>query len=251
MTNKPTNMQESHPISGDFSQDKSPHQEPPVSDLEARVSEHSSETSDSLQDHLSEKNQGKKGGKTAKAKQAEQMPPVQSDQEVGAQDAGSDHDSDALNQLKDQLLRAMAEMENLRRRSARELADRVKYAPGELARDLLPVADNLDRALSSLDAEARAADERLEQFAAGIEAIARDFLAAFEKNGIHRLDPLDQPFNPSEHEAMLKVQDDSRPPGTVVQVMQAGYILRDRLLRPAMVGVAEGGAPPTKVDEKA
>ncbi len=251
MHDKPANTKESQSISGDFSQDKAFDQETSAPDLESQPAGDSSQSPDSSPGPLpgeTHQKQSNQTGETQGVKEHPEDQPAQIDK--AAEGDVPDHSAE-IARLKDQLLRAMAEMENLRRRSTRELEDRVKYAPGELARDLLPVADNLDRALSSLDAEARAADERLEQFAAGIEAISRDFLAAFEKNGIRRLDPINQPFNPSEHEAMLKIQDDSHPPGTVVQVMQAGYILRDRLLRPAMVGVAEGGAQPKRVDEKA
>lgn len=144
--------------------------------------------------------------------------------------------------LKDQTLRALAEAENTRRRAERERVEASKYGPVGLARDLLSVADNLRRALDSLPEEARAQEEHgVRDFITGVEMIEKSLLAAFAKQGIEKLEPLGEPFDHAAHQAMFELEDPEKPAGTVVQLMQAGYRLHDRLLRPAMVGVSKGG----------
>jgi molecular chaperone GrpE len=147
-----------------------------------------------------------------------------------------------LAETKDRLLRALAETENVRRRAERERADASKYGAGTLAKDLLNVADNLRRALDSAPAE-QIADERLRTLLEGVAATERELLAAFERNGIRRIDPLGERFDHNLHQAIFEVESSGRPPGTVVQVLQPGYVMHDRLLRPAMVGVAKGQPP--------
>lgn len=144
--------------------------------------------------------------------------------------------------LKDQALRALAEAENTRKRAERDRAEAAKYGPVGLARDLLSVADNLRRALDSLPAEARAQEENgVRNFIAGVEMIEKDLLAAFANQGIEKLEPLGELFDHATHQAMFELEDAEKPAGTVVQLLQAGYRLHDRLLRPAMVGVSKGG----------
>ena len=150
--------------------------------------------------------------------------------------------------LKDQLLRAMAETENLRRRAEREREDTAKYAIAGFAREILAVGDNLHLALTNIPAEARAADKWLDNLAVGVEATERELLAVFERFGIRRIDPLGEPFDPNYHQAMTEVPGTGKPAGTVVQVMRAGYVIHDRLLRPAMVAVAKGEAEAPQVD---
>jgi molecular chaperone GrpE len=147
--------------------------------------------------------------------------------------------------LKDQLLRALAETENLRRRSQRERADVAKYAAVPMLRDLLAVADNLSRAIESVPAEECTGDPRLETLLAGVKLTEKELNAVLERHNVVKLDPMGEPLDPHRHEAMFEVPDESRPNGTVVQVVQAGYVLHDRLLRPARVGVSRGG--PAKV----
>ncbi len=142
--------------------------------------------------------------------------------------------------LKDQLLRALAEQENIRRRAQREREDAVKYAAQKFANDLLSVADNLRRALESAPA---AQDEFTKTLLAGVAATERELLGAFEKHGIRRLDPAGEKFDHNFHQAIFEVEQTGKPAGTVVQVLAPGYLLRDRLLRAAMVGVAKGNAP--------
>jgi len=142
-------------------------------------------------------------------------------------------------ELKDQLLRALAEAENTRRRTRREIEDTAKYAVANLAKDLLAAPDNLRRALDAIPAEGRQSDELLDRLAAGVELVEREIHAIFERHGIKRIDPLGQPFDHNFHQALFEVTTAEQPPGTIVQVLAPGYVIHDRLLRPAMVGVAK------------
>ena len=146
------------------------------------------------------------------------------------------------NDLKDKLLRTLAEMENLRRRAEREVADARSYAVTRFARDMLNVADNVRRALENVPAEAReAADGPFKALIEGIDLTERDLLNILERHGVRRLDPQGQKFDPNLHQAMFEVQNPDVPTGTVVQVVQSGYVIGERVLRPALVGVAKGG----------
>lgn len=153
-------------------------------------------------------------------------------------------------ELEDKLLRSRADMENMRSRLTREMDEKAKYAATALARDILTAADNLQRALDCISPEAREQDEALETFAAGVEAIEREMLAAFGNHNIRKIEPVDEKFNPEFHQAMFEVENTGRAPGTVVEVVQPGYLLHDRLLRPAMVGVAKGEPSEESVDTK-
>ena len=142
--------------------------------------------------------------------------------------------------LKDQMLRAMAEAENTRRRAARDREDASKYAVAGFAKDMLDVADNLRRALEAVPADTAATDEVMKSLSTGVEATERQLLAALERAGIKKLDPLDETFDPNFHQVMFEVENTGKPAGTVVQVIQAGYTIHGRLLREALVGVAKG-----------
>jgi len=144
-----------------------------------------------------------------------------------------------LAEAKDRALRAVAEVENYRRRAEKEREDTAKYAITGFAREMLTVADNLRRALESQPADL---PESLKAFVSGVELTERELLAIFERAGIVKLSPEGQPFNHDLHQAIFEVEDAGKPAGSVVQVLQSGYTLKDRLLRPAMVGVAKGGA---------
>jgi molecular chaperone GrpE len=137
-------------------------------------------------------------------------------------------------------LRALAETENVRRRAQRERADAEKYAISRFAEGLVSVADNLRRALDSLP-ENEARDDRTRGLLEGVAATERELLAAFERHGLKRLDPQGERFDHNLHQAVFEVENTGRPAGTIVQVLQPGYVLQDRLLRPAMVGVTKGG----------
>lgn len=145
-------------------------------------------------------------------------------------------------ELKDRLLRTLAEMENLRRRTEREVADSRTYGISTFARDLLGVSDNLRRALEAIGPDARAAlAPPMASFVEGVELTERELLKVLEKHGVRRFDPMGEKFDPNVHQAMFEVPDPSAPAGTVAQVVQAGFMIGDRVLRPALVGVAKGG----------
>jgi len=144
--------------------------------------------------------------------------------------------------LKDRLLRTLAEMENLRRRTEREVADARIYGVTNFARDILAVADNMERALKALDDELREkADAGLKALLDGVELTERELIKAMEKHGVNKIEPLGQKFDPNLHQAMLEIPDASVTAGTVVQIMQPGYTIGERVLRPALVGVSKGG----------
>jgi len=149
-------------------------------------------------------------------------------------------------EMRDRLLRTMAEMENLRRRTEREKADTARYAISNFARDVLTVGDNLKRTIDHVPAEAAAQDPALKSFLEGVELTERELLNVLERHGVTRIDPRGQRFDPNSHQAMYEVQNAEVPEGTVVDVMQSGYVIGDRCLRPALVAVAKGGAKPAK-----
>lgn len=142
-------------------------------------------------------------------------------------------------QLKDQLLRSLAESENTRKRAQREREDAFKFSISGFARDLLPVADNLRRALGSADLAALPEGDPLKGFLAGVEMTEKQLLTAFERHGLKRIEAKGGKFDSHYHQAMLEVPSEAVPPGTVLEVMQEGYLLHDRLLRPALVSVAK------------
>ncbi|MGH6715707.1 MAG: nucleotide exchange factor GrpE [Bradyrhizobium sp.] len=149
-------------------------------------------------------------------------------------------------EARDKMLRTLAEMENLRKRTSREVADARVYGITGFARDVLEIADNLQRALDAVPTEARAsADPGLKALIDGVELTERSLHNALEKNGVKKLDPSGGKFDPNFHQAMFEVPDPSVPAGTVVQVVQAGYTIGDRVLRPALVSVSKGGARQT------
>jgi molecular chaperone GrpE len=150
--------------------------------------------------------------------------------------------ADEASDLRDRLLRTMAEMENLRRRTEREKADTAKYAVSNFARDVLTVGDNLHRVIEHVPAEAAANDPALKSFLEGVELTERELLNMLERHGVKKIDPVGQRFDPNNHQAMYEVPNAEVPEGTVVDVMQAGYTIGDRCLRPALVAVAKGGA---------
>ncbi len=180
-------------------------------------------------------------------------------QEPGEGDADADEDADAnevvdLNpllriaeleneaaELKDKLLRALAESENVRRRALRDRQDAAKYGIANFAREMLGVADNLRRALDHVDAEARKESEAIENLAAGVEMTERAMLDAMERSGVKPIEAMGQKFDHNFHEAMFEAPDPTKPSGTVIQELEKGYMLADRLLRPARVGVSKGG----------
>ena len=150
-----------------------------------------------------------------------------------------------LAELKDQNLRALAETENVRRRVQRDRDEALKFATTGFAKDLLPVADNLRRALEAIPKDALEKDEALRNFATGVEMTERLLLAALDRHQVKRIEALGQKFDSNLHQAMFEVPGSGQPAGTVVQVLEAGYTIHDRLLRPALVGIAKAEAAPS------
>ncbi|QCN97480.1 nucleotide exchange factor GrpE (plasmid) [Azospirillum argentinense] len=151
-----------------------------------------------------------------------------------------------VSHLKDRLLRALAEQENMRRRAERDREEAVRFAASGFARDVLPSADNLRRAIETVPMEFAAAEVWVQNLMAGLVATEKALLDAFEKHGILRIDPVPgEPFDPHRHQAMFEVENSGLPAGTVAQVLQPGYAQHERLLRPALVGVAADGTGPS------
>lgn len=176
--------------------------------------------------------------------------------QTGTGPAGSDVEALAAaiaerDEFKDRLLRTLAEMENMRRRTEREVADARSYAVTNFARDVLNVADNVRRALESVPAEARStAEGALKGLIEGIDLTERDLAKTLERHGVKVVAPEGQRFDPNRHQAMFEVPNTEVPSGTVVQVVQTGYVIGDRTLRPALVGVSKGGPKPEAGKDK-
>ena len=145
-------------------------------------------------------------------------------------------------ELKDRVLRGLAEMENLRRRTEREIADARAYGVANLARDMLTVADNLARTLQAVPAGAREADPALQTLVEGVELTERDLQAALGRHGVTKLSPQGEKFDPNFHQAMFEMPHETVPAGAVAEVIQAGWKIAERVLRPALVGVSKGAA---------
>ena len=163
-------------------------------------------------------------------------------------DAGDDEEESAaealallqseVDEAKQQVLYARAETQNVRRRLEKEKEEARAYASTGFARDVLSVADNLSRAIEAIPAELRE-DDKLKGLVAGIEATQRELDKVFTQNGITRIAAMGMPLDPNQHQAMMEIPSDDAEPGTIVQEMQSGFMIKDRLLRPAMVGVAK------------
>jgi molecular chaperone GrpE len=147
--------------------------------------------------------------------------------------------------LKDRWLRAQAEVENIRKRAEREREEAAKYSITKLARDIVAVGDNFQRAIDAVPAAAAESDPALKSFLEGVTMTERELLNALDRHGIRRVQPLNEPFNPHLHKAVAQVPRTDVPSGTIVEVYQAGYMIEERVLRPAMVGVAQGGPKPS------
>ncbi len=145
-----------------------------------------------------------------------------------------------LEEARQQILYAQAETQNIRRRLEKEAQDARAYGATNFARDILSVADNLSRALDAIP-EAMRDDEANKGLVVGLEATQRELMAVFERNGIKRIAAMGMPLDPNQHQAMVELPSDEVEPGTIVQEMQAGYMIKERLLRPAMVAVAKKG----------
>ena len=158
----------------------------------------------------------------------------------------------AVDELRDKFLRAVAETDNVRKRAERDVADARAYGIAGFARDVLSVADNLSRALGAVTPEQRAsADETLKALLDGVDLTRREMHNILQKHGVRELEPQGEKFDPNFHQAMYEVPDPQVPAGTVVQVVQTGYAIGERVLRPAMVAVAKGGAKAANAPESA
>jgi len=190
------------------------------------------------------------GAETPVDAAAEAEPDSDTGTEEGAESGQSVEVLEAENEeLNDKLLRALAEAENVRRRAVRDREDAAKYAIANFAREILTVADNVKRALASADADPVEQKDALMNIIVGMEMIERDMLATFERFNIASIDALGQKFDHNLHEAMFETDNPDQPTGTVIQVLETGYTLNKRLLRPAKVGVTKGGPKETKPAE--
>ena len=183
---------------------------------------------------------------TEQTARAEEEAPETAAADAGPAPAPSPAPSTALErehaEMRDRLLRTLAEMENLRKRTDREVADSRIYGVASFARDMLGVADNIRRALDAVPPELRqSAEASVKALIEGVDLTEREFLKALEKNGIRQFSPQGEKFDPNLHQAMFEVPDTTVPAGSVVQVVQPGYMIGERILRPALVGVSKGG----------
>ena len=168
---------------------------------------------------------------------------IEGEQEHVGEEPPEEAEPDEVAELKDKLLRSLADMENLRRRSQKDREDALKYGISNFARDMLSVADNLRRAIDSLPPDEEPGT--LSGFIEGVVLTEKEMLSGFERHGIDRIDPVDEKFDPRFHEAMFELPTADAGPGTVVQVLEVGYRIHDRLLRPAKVAVAKEPAEPS------
>jgi len=171
-------------------------------------------------------------GDVAQPEDAQQPEMVPAEQVTAALEAASD--------FKDKMLRALAEMENLRKRTEREVTDARQYAITSFAREVLQVADNMHRALDTIGDELRnSGDAKVKALVEGVDLTERELQKVLEKHGVKMFSPLGEKFDPNFHQAMYEIPDSSAAPGTVAQVIQAGYLIGERVLRPAMVAIAK------------
>ena len=175
-----------------------------------------------------------------RSQDAERDPDLQTESPDTAQADPAAAAAREASELKDKLLRTLAEMENLRKRTERDVTDARLYGISAFARDILTVADNMHRALGALDAELREkADAGIKALLDGVELTERELMKVLEKHGVKKIEPLGERFDPNRHQAMYEAPDASVPPGHVAEVIQAGYMIGDRVLRPALVAVAK------------
>lgn len=186
-----------------------------------------------------------KSQEDAVKKELEGVPEELLDQGEDEAESGENSLEEALNALKadletskQEVLYAKAEAQNVRRRSEKDIQDARTYAATGFARDILSVSDNLERAIAAIPESLRE-DEKMKGLVAGIEATQRELEKVFGQHGVKRIAAVGLPLDPNQHQAMMEVPTDDEEPGTIVQEMQSGYMIKDRLLRPAMVGVAK------------
>jgi len=166
-------------------------------------------------------------------------------EKTGSGDDGDMTAEEEVAELKDKLLRTLADMENLRRRSQKDREDALKYSSANFARDMLSVADNLRRAIDSIPEDGDPDGAALVGFIEGISLTEKELLSTLERHGIRKIDPMGEKFDPQFHEAMFEIPSAEAENGTVLQVVEVGYVIHDRLLRPAKVGIAKAVPAPT------
>jgi molecular chaperone GrpE len=155
-----------------------------------------------------------------------------------------------LAEQKEKVLRTLAELENLRRRTEREKADMAKYAISEFARDVIGIGDNIQRAIDHVPFDAAETDSTLKSFLEGVQLLERELLATLDRHGVVRVNPQGEKFDPNKHQAVMEQEAPDVPSGTVLQVLQAGFMIAERTLRPAVVVVSRGGAKTPKAADK-
>ena len=174
-------------------------------------------------------------------------------EEPSVEDLSADTNLELLKEenknLNDRILRVMADMENLRRRKDREIIDKEKYAITKFAKEVLSIGDNIQRAIEAVPEDAIESDAHLKSLLEGVQMTERELTNIFERQGIKKIDPSGQPFDPNLHQAMFEVPSPDVAAGTVVQVVQAGYVIGERTLRPALVGISKGGVKESKSEE--
>ena len=172
---------------------------------------------------------------------------VESEEEEGTNETEVDILKEEIKTLKEEKIRVLAEMENLRKRFEREKIDSIKYGSVNFARDVLSPGDNLERALSVINEEEEQS-QSIKNLIEGLLMVKKELSTALEKNGITKIDSLDKKFDPNLHQAMMEIENDELDEGVVVQEIQTGYMMHDRLLRPAMVGVSKKPQKATEVE---
>ena len=170
--------------------------------------------------------------------------------EISSDGAGDMTEEKEIADLKDKLLRTLADMENLRRRSQKDREDALKYSSANFARDMLSVADNLRRAIESIPEEADPDGAAMVGFIEGVALTEKELLSTLERHGIEKIDPMGEKFDPQFHEAMFEIPTVDAESGTVLQVVEVGYVIHDRLLRPAKVGIAKAGSAPAESSDQ-
>lgn len=153
--------------------------------------------------------------------------------------------------LKDQLIRALAETENVRKRGQRDIEETNKYAITGFARSMVSVLENMLRATASISEELRNSNDQVKNLYLGVEMTQKELMAAFEKHGVRRIEPMGEKFDHNLHQAVVQIESPDKEPGTILQVLQAGYVIHDRLLQPAMVGVAKKSDAAPKLNTEA
>ena len=174
---------------------------------------------------------------------------VESEEEEGTNETEVDILKEEIKTLKEEKIRVLAEMENLRKRFEREKIDSIKYGSVNFARDVLSPGDNLERALSVINEEEEQS-QSIKNLIEGLLMVKKELSTALEKNGITKIDSLDKKFDPNLHQAMMEIENDDLDEGVVVQEIQTGYMMHDRLLRPAMVGVSKKPQKATEVESE-